>query len=234
MKRVLGIVMLAILTFTSVWVYANEGAPKFTKRNVSIFYDVPDQVIMCQNKAEDMGKGADEFEKTLQKYYGKRFNVLAVQRIHIDENADKRTRDTEKKRLFENEQGAQPIFVKIELVGNSTATDTYQNVFGAQQSITVPTTTIFYLEGIGDKERGDFWSRNTQDDYRPGTLALFGQLWIMEKDTRTLTKHSVEGAIKTMNSFTPPNKYTHPDEYELYLAYYIGDAGKIANIYNKK
>lgn len=233
MKRLFILIATFLFIFAFSTVYAEEKPPAFTKRNAVIFYSIPDQILMCQNKEEDITKGATQFEKTLQKYYKKRFNIISVHRTYIKTDADGKYPIEEKKHLFALSKGAQAIIVKINLLGNSTATDTYQNAFGAKQSITVPTTTIFYSEQLGDASMETFYCFETVRDYRPDTFALFGELWTKKMDDRTLTKNCVEAFIKDANKFIPPNKYTHTDEYNKYLAFYTGNAEEIGKFDRK-
>lgn len=233
MKKIFGFIMMVVFMFSLSTVYATEKTPTFTKKDAIIFYEVPDQILMCQNKQEDMIKGAIEFEKTLKKYYQKRFNVISLQRTYIVPAEDGKYLADEKKKLFDIAQGALPVIVKIDLLGNSTATDTYQNMFGAKKSITVPTTTIEYCEQIGDDAVQTFWYWKKKADYRPETFSIFGDVFAADADARKLTKICVESFIRDVNMFNPPNKYTYPEIYSRYWAFYSGDA-KMLTAMNQK
>lgn len=230
MKKALIFILFLVSIFVCPKVAAEEEAPPFVPRDAVIFYEVPDQILMCQNKQEDMVKGAAQFEKTLKKYYQKRFNVISMERTFIAPAEDGKYPAEEKKKLFEIAKTAVPVIVKIDLLGNSTATDTYQNAFGAQKSITVPTTTISYMESVGNPEDSVFWYWINVSDYRPPTFALFGEVFAKNQNARVLTKNAVEAYIRDVNKFNPPNKYTDPIAYERYLAFYLGDAKKLSDI----
>lgn len=230
MKKALIFILFLVSIFVCPKVAAEEEAPRFVPQDAVIFYEVPDQILMCQNKQEDMVKGAAQFEKTLKKYYQKRFNIISIERIFITPTEDGKYPEEEKKKLFETAKEALPILVKIDLLGNGTATDTYQNAFGAQQSITVPTTTIWYGEAFGYAEDNMFWGWTNTLDYRPPTFALFGEVFAKKQDNRVLTKNAVEAYIRDVNTFNPPNKYTAPLDYEHYLAIYLGNAKKLGDM----
>lgn len=225
MRKIFGLVaaLFMFLTLSFSASYAAEKAPAFEKKDAFIFYEVPDQILMCQNKQEDMVKGAAQFEKMLGKYYKNRFNVIGFERTYIEVGDDDKFPEDEKKKIFVTAQHALPILVRIDLLGNSTATDTYQNGFGAQKTITVPTTTIAYSELFGVREENGFYGYNVVKDYRPGTYSLFGELFTKNTDARTLTKTCVEAFVRDINKYNPPNKYTEPEAYDNYWAAYTGN-----------
>lgn len=67
MKKIFSFIVMVVFMFSLSTVYATEKMPTFTKKDAVIFYEVPDQILMCQNKQEDMIKGAIEFEKNTKK-----------------------------------------------------------------------------------------------------------------------------------------------------------------------
>ena len=231
MKKFILLVSMLLFAFTACSGYAAEKPPKFTKKDAFIFYKVPDQVLMCQNKSEDMTKGAEEFEDTIREYYKKRFNVVGLQRSFIELNSEDKFPEEEKRQMFATAQKASLIMIEINLLGNGTATDTYQNVFGAKQHITVPTTRLQYAEYFGYKPENVLFKQDYGvQDYRPNTMAMFGKLWSNDMNARVLTKNCIEWYMRDVNKFNPPNKYTAPKYYESYIALYTGDANKMHSI----
>lgn len=221
MKKLFCLITIFLCLFSLSASYA-EDAPEFTKKDAYIFYEVSDQILMCQNKQEDMVKGTAEFEKTLLKHYKKRFNVIGFERTYMLIGADEKFPAEEKKKIFDKAQHALPILIKIDLLGNSTATDTYQNTFGAKKTITVPTTTIGYAELFGSPADNAFWGHYIVEDYRPGTYSILGELFANNVEPRKLTKTCLEAFIRDMNKYNPPNKYTDPQGYNDYWAIYTG------------
>lgn len=219
-KLVLFIVLLSfILSFVA---HAEEKAPEFEKKAISLYYDVPDQILMCQNKSESIEKGKVEFEKMLVKYYKKRFNILHVNRVPKFENSI--AYNWNKDIIFKVEQTTMPIVVEIKLLGNGVATDTYQNAFGAQKSVNIITTRLLLNEWLGNNIERSFCLRSygTQE-YRPKSMAFMGNIIVNNMDSRVLTKNCVEWYIRDVNMFNPPNKYTYPVYYATYFSAYKGD-----------
>lgn len=225
------LLFLCIILFATSISYAKETPPEFVKKNITLFYDVQDQILMCQNKEENIVKGQEQFEKILRKYYKSRFNIINVKRISKPENAE----FYDKKALFELPVNQFAIVVKVELWGNGVATDTYQNAFGAKQNINIATTKLNLTEYTGDKDNFIFYERKYGvKDYRPNSFAMFGQLWVKNMDARTLTKNCVNWYIRDVNEFYPPNKYTYPQQYDVYLAFYKGDIVTLHKFYKQK
>lgn len=213
---------------------ASENPPNFIKRDVVLFYKVPDQILMCQTKSEDITKGSVEFEKILKKYYKKRFNIISIQRTNIEYEKDEIYNSEDKKRLFEIAKDSQPIIVEIQLIGNGETVDTYQDVYGAKQSVIVPTTKIFYSETFGYKPDNMFFGWRNVLEYKVPTLSLFGEIFLAKGDYRAQTKVAINAIIKEVNIFDPPNKFTDPVAYNLYLLKYKGDAASISKFVNSK
>lgn len=224
MKKFLMIILMTLFTLLPAVAYA-DNAPDFEKRNAYIFYEVPDQILMCQNKKEDMVKGAKEFEETIAEHYDNRFNIIGIERVKIIREANgKKFNENQKREMIAKANNGVPLILKLELMGNGTATDTYQNLFGAKRSITVQTTKIKYTEYFGLKNENMFLEFTYGTfDYRPNTFAMGGQLWTKNMDARVLTKNCVKWIIRDMNKFNAPNKYTHPDRYENYMNIYTGN-----------
>lgn len=208
-----------------------DDAPEFTKRDVYLFYQVPDQILMCQNKKEDMVEGAKEFEEVLLDHFDNRFNVVATERVQMKFLDNGKFDDLQKKEMFSKAGNVMPIIVELKLMGNGTATDTYQNIFGAKKSITVPTTKIDYTEYFGVKNDNTFYQIHYGTfDYHANTFAMGGQLWSKKMDARVLTKNCVKWIVRDMNKFNAPNKYTNPTAYNRYLAIYTGNIEKLLSM----
>lgn len=231
MKKLVLLITMLFFSFAACTGYAAEKPPKFTKKDAFIFYKVPDQVLMCQNKNDDMIKGTEEFEDTIKDYYKKRFNIVGLKRSFIALNAENKFPEKEKRQMFTTAKTASVIMLEINPIGNGTATDTYQNAFGAKQQITVPTTRIQYIEYFGYEPANVLYQHDYGvQDYRPNTMAMFGKLWTRDMNARVLTKNCVEWYMRDVNKFNPPNKYTAPKHYDYYMALYTGDINKIYSI----
>ena len=136
MKKFLMIILMTLFTLLSAVAYA-DNAPDFEKRNAYIFYEVPDQILMCQNKKEDMVKGAKEFEETIAEHYDNRFNIIGIERVKIIREANgKKFNENQKREMIAKANNGVPLILKLELMGNGTATDTYQTFLG--QSAALP------------------------------------------------------------------------------------------------
>ena len=59
--------------------------------------------------------------------------------------------------------------------------------------------------------------------YRPQSYALGRDLYVANRNDRTLVKNCVRGLIRDIGNFNPPNKYAYPDKYERYSHIYYGD-----------
>ena len=217
-KRIILLFISLLILSLSGTVMANE------KQAVTIFYCVDDTILQAQNSKEDVEKGKVEFEKVFLDNFNKRFDIKGVKRIHkIETTADlKYDRD----QLYNIPANQIPVIVELKVTGIGTETDTYQNVFGAKSNVTVPTVNIHYTEHLGERITGHRYIFKTFDgdfSYRPQSYALGSDLYVANKDDRTLVKNCVRGLIRDIGNFNPPNKYAYPDKYERYSHIYYGD-----------
>ncbi|MBP2636017.1 MAG: hypothetical protein H6Q72_1924 [Firmicutes bacterium] len=218
MKRIVLLFLSLLILSLSGTVMANE------KQAVTIFYCVDDTILQAQNSKEDVEKGKVEFEKAFLDNFDKRFDINGVKRIHkIETSADlKYDRD----QLYNIPANQVPVLVELKVTGLGTETDTYQNAFGAKSNITVPNVNIHYTEYLGERITGHRYMFQTFDgdfSYRPQSYALGRDLYVANKDDRTLVKNCVRGLIRDIGKFNPPNKYAYPDKYERYSHIYYGD-----------
>jgi hypothetical protein len=228
-KRIVLLFLSLLILSLSGTVMANE------KQAVTIFYCVDDTILQAQNSKEDVEKGKVEFEKAFLDNFDKRFNINGVKRIHkIETSADlKYDRD----QLYNIPANQVPVLVEIKVTGLGTETDTYQNAFGAKSNITVPNVNIHYTEYLGERITGHRYMFQTFDNdfsYRPQSYALGRDLYVANKNDRTLVKNCVRGLIRDIGKFNPPNKYAYPDKYERYSHIYYGDYKYIVELTQNK
>ena len=218
MKRIILLFLSLLILSLSGTVMANE------KQAVTIFYCVDDTILQAQNSKENVEEGKIEFEKAFLDNFDKRFDINGVKRIHkIETTADlKYDRD----QLYNIPANQIPVIVELKVTGIGTETDTYQNAFGAKSNITVPNVKIHYTEYLGERITGQRYMLKTVDgdfSYRPQSYALGSDLYVANKDDRTLVKNCVRGLIRDIGKFNPPNKYAYRDKYERYSHIYYGD-----------
>lgn len=218
MKRIVLLFLSLLILSLSGTVIANE------KQAVTIFYCVDDTILQAQNSKGDVEKGKVEFEKVFLDNFHKRFDINGVKRIHkIQTTADlKYDRDE----LYNIPANQVPVLVELKVTGLGTETDTYQNAFGAKSNVTVPTVEIHYTEQLGERITGNRYMFQTFDNdfsYRPQSYAIGRDLYVANKDDRTLVKNCIRGLIRDIGNFNPPNKYAYPDQYERYSHIYYGD-----------
>lgn len=219
MKKIIGFIAIMIVLCLSCAANAAETPPEFKKKQVTIFYDVSDLIIMCQNESENMEKGKVEFEGEIKKYYSARYDVMDIKRAQKLENGK-----YDKTIMFGIPEAQVPLLLIITLEGNGSDVDTYQNIFGAKQSITVETTKVNLGEYIGSRDGAvDLWGGMFGiRSYRPLTSSFGGNIFIANKNQRTQTKNAIKGYLKDINSYNPPNKYTKNSSYEWYILIYQG------------
>lgn len=220
MKKVISFLAMILFTVTSV-VYASGFTP--TKR-VVIFYRVPDTVISCQNGKEDMVKGRKEFEDTLRKNYEKRFIVDDIRPAPTE-------KETAKQYLARVKVGEIPIYVTINLEGQHTVTQTWQNGFGATQTTYAPAVDLNISEyrAYSDNQFHGYGPNSMY--WSPGSVPLgFGYGYITENNARKNTKNAIKYAIESTCTFDESiNKYANPVAYNEEVARYNGDFEVFAN-----
>ena len=220
-KKMLCLAGIALLGMANV-VQAAENIEN--KKRVELIYKVPDAVLQCQNKEENIEEGKKEFEKFLLDQYGKRFNIRKIEYMSLEE----------KYQLPEylNKVGPMesPLLVIIELKGSGTTTDTYQNAFGAKTTVLVPTTKLSVMEALVNRKDGKYGSYSSGTlEYSAGSLALGRDVYVGGTDPRKRTKNAIKDAIKDIcTENTSINKYADPDAYQNEKDRYSGNFYKIA------
>lgn len=211
--------MLLFSTITGV--YANDFTP--TKR-VVIFYRVPDTVISCQNGDEDMVEGRKEFENTLRKFYEKRFIVDDIQPAPVE-------KETAKQYLARVKLGEIPIFMSINLEGQHTISQNWQNAFGATETTYAPAVDLNISEYRAYSDNQFHGYGPVSMYWSPGAMPLgFGYGYITENNARKNTKNAIKFVIESVCTFNKKiNKYANPTEYQKEVARYNGDFEVYAN-----
>lgn len=217
-KKIGCLTLLSLLTCSAVGLCA---APKPSK-HIVLIYKVPDAILMCQNSTEDMVKGQVELEKELQTHYSKRFIVDEIKRAPFTQAMSA----SEYISMVKPTQT--PFVLKLDLVGTGSSTNTFQNVFGAQKSITVPTVKIVRSEHVADPSDMTLYGV-TYDivEYQPNVMPLGGNLY-SSADARKNTKNGVRGYIRDYCTWQGDqiNKYADMAGYNRYSNAYTGDFKK--------
>ena len=229
MKKILLLLCLC-LTLSSADCLAASPAPKPTQR-VFLFYKVADTILQCQNADEDMIAGTEELEKELLSHYGKRFIVQDIKRSPLDFN----TNPAGYRERYPDIKISQKILiVKIELEGEGTSSQMYQNAYGAKTVGIAPTINVHLLESISDTGEGygeqhadseAFYSHDygTQS-YGAGTFAVGRQVYAAQTDPRKNVKNAVRASFRDACDFNQNiNKYAAPAAYESELNRFTGN-----------
>jgi len=202
-KRILLLFILFIFAVSNA--VAKEFVPM---RKVIIFYRVPDTAISCQNGEENMEEGRKEFEKLIKESYAKRFIVSGVRPAP-------NSKQEAKKYIAEVKSDEIPLIMEMEITGQHTISQTYQNVFGAKQTGYAPAIDLKISEWIAypnNEFHGygaiDYW-------WSPGTISLGMGMIVTETNARKNTKNAIKFCIKEICKFKNDiNKYAYPEEYE--------------------
>lgn len=217
MKKLM--ILIISLLCVSICVVCFAEAPASSK-SVKLCYHVDDLVLMAQNDSEDIEKGKIEFEKEIYRHYGKRFIINSITRITSeDEKCDYKTLVAKKKpdeRLF---------MFYIQLAGEGTRVETYQNAFGAQKQAKSKTVKLVLLELMYEEDIQNFSYYNYGLlEYGSGTVALGKDVYVVQKNARKNTKNAVRGAIRDACQFNDTiNKYAEPEMYRREIARFKGD-----------
>lgn len=192
-------------------------------KHVVLFYRVPDTVLSCQNGNEDLEKGRVSFEKMMVSQYSKRFIVDAI--CPAPEN-----RQNAKTYVDLVKTGEIPLYVEINLTGQHTISQKYQNVFGAKTTGYAPAVDLNISEWIA-YPNGEFHGYGPwQLWWSPGTVSMGMGMIMTENNARKNTKNAIRWIVETACTFNDKglNKYTNPEAYENEKIRFLGDFEKWA------
>ena len=206
-----------ILFFVFVFlISANCFAANFMpNKRVHIFYKVPDTILLCQNSKEDLTKGREEFENEVKQAYGKRFIVVGIEPTTVPKTAAEY--------LAMVKPNENPLILTIELKGQRTISQEYQNVFGAKKVGYAPAVDMTIDERIaydcqefhGYGPISVWWS--------PGTIALGGDIYT-QTNARKNTKNAIKWLLQnTCQMNKTINKYAEAEKYKEEEARFKGD-----------
>lgn len=224
MKKVLLMICFIIIAFNAVC-YA--VAPEPTKK-VVLFYRVPDAILQCQNADEDMVAGATELEKELKNHYSKRFIVQEVRKAP----EEKMLPDGYKALIKPNQI---PLIVTIDLEGQGSNVDYYQNAFGAKSAGVSPTINVHLVEALPNRYGNAFsWVDYGVQAYGSGTFAIGRDIFTAQSDPRKNVKNAVRGCFRDACKLNESiNKYANPAAYEREFNRFTGNF-EVASASDKK
>lgn len=204
-----------------IYTYTALAAPKPVK-NIVLMYKVSDEILMCQNSAEDIVAGAKEFEEELRNHYGKRFIVDSVRRLPVESLL---TADDYLKMVKFNEI---PFVLKLKLNGTGNAWVTYQNMFGARVSAELPTVKILREEYTVDRTDCAIYGVSYSEAQYHSNSTAYGGTVYSNTNIRTITKNGIRGYIRDYCTYlgNKINKYADIELYNKYNDYYTGDFKK--------
>ena len=216
------IIILLILFLWSIY-YPSAEAQSPSNKRVVIFYAVSDGVISCQNSDGDLAKGKKQFEDTVRNNYKKRFVVDDIRAIP-------KFQDSASMYLKEVKPGEIPFILVIELKGQHTETQTWQNGFGATVTTEAPAIDFTVGEYIAYPDNQIHGYGPVPLYWSPGCVPIdvsWGA-YLTEKDPRKNTKNAIKFGVERLCTFDKNiNQYTNPKEYEYEIARYNGDFDKI-------
>ena len=224
-KKIFSLVLCFVLLLACNTMVFADG----TKKNVHIFYRVNNNILACQNRDEDIVRGKKEFEETIRKYYEKRFNLKKIEQTPYE----KLSIDYFKNRCSLGEYG---FFITIELEGQSTQTEYYQNGYGAETAVTSPTTLVHLIEfiiipGNDIVYRYDYGTKS----YGKGTIAIGRDVFVADSDPRRNAKGAIEGCLRDACKVDKTiNKYANEGAYKIESWRYAGDFNIIYQIKNEQ
>lgn len=202
-------------------------APEPTKK-VVLFYRVSDAILQAQNSNEDMVAGKEEFEKELKNHYSKRFIVQEIRRATGEPAQPPAYQSTIRANQI-------PLIVKIDLEGEGTTTQLYQNAYGAQATGVAPAINVHLLEAIPSTDGLIFvpYDYGTKS-YSAGTFAVGMNIYAAQTDPRKNVKNAVRGCFRDACKLNEQvNKYVNPLAFDFEMARYTGDFEKCHEIYQK-
>lgn len=205
------ILLVLGLIFISSSVYAAEN----NKKQISIFYRVPDSVLACQNSDGDINKGKEEFEKFLVSSYRRRFIVADIQPCPVEsEEAQWYIAHTKK--------GNVPFLVAINLLGSHMIPQTYQNAFGATIQGSAPAIDLSIAEHIAYPNNEFHGWGPVALSWSRGSFTVGNQVYAYDNDRKN-TKDAIKAAILQSCTERKINKYTNPEEYKIEQIRFNGD-----------
>lgn len=205
MKKIFLLFCLIMLAFNTVYA---ETTPEPTKK-VVLFYRIPDTILQCQNANEDMVAGAIELEKELKNHYSKRFIVQEVRKAP----EGKLLPDGYQALIKPNQI---PLIVTIDLEGQGSKVDYYQNAFGAKSAGVSQTVKVHLVEALPANNSNSFaWIDYGVQAYGAGTFAIGRDIFAAQTDPRKNVKNAVRGCFRDACSFNKNiNKYANPTAYQ--------------------
>lgn len=216
------IIILLILFLWSIY-YPSAEAQSPSNKRVVIFYVVSDGVISCQNSDGDLAKGKKQFEDTVRNNYKKKiccgrysgYPEISRFGFYVFKRGEAR---------------GNTIILVIELKGQHTETQTWQNGFGATVTTEAPAIDFTVGEYIAYPDNQIHGYGPVPLYWSPGCVPIdvsWGA-YLTEKDPRKNTKNAIKFGVERLCTFDKNiNQYTNPKEYEYEIARYNGDFDKI-------
>lgn len=221
---------LVLLTACLLFMLCNvvSAADFQPNKKVVLFYRVSDAILQAQNSDEDMIKGKEEFEKELKDHYSKRFIVQEIRRAAGEPSQPPAYQATIK-------PNQTPFIVKIDLEGEGTSVQNYQNAYGAQATGYAPGVNVHLVEAMPNSAGTEFIPCDYGTKlYSSGTFAVGMGIYAAQTDPRKNTKNAVRGSFRDACKFNDKiNKFVNPLAYELEVARYQGNFEKCREIHNK-
>lgn len=224
MKKLVLLFCFIMLAFNTVYA---ATTPEPTKK-VVLFYRVPDTILQCQNADEDIVAGAAELEKELKNHYSKRFIVQEIRRADGEAAPPSTYQATIKPNQI-------PFIVKIDLAGEDTAVQQYQNAFGAKATGYAPAINIHLIEALPNANGTTFipYDYGTKS-YSAGTFAVGRSVYAAQTDPRKNVKNAVRASFRDACQLNDKiNKYANPMAYDFKNARFKGEFEKCHEIYQK-
>lgn len=203
-----------MLAFNTVYA---ATIPEPTKK-VVLFYRVPDTILQCQNADEDIVAGAAELEKELKNHYSKRFIVQEIRKAP----EEKMLPDGYKALIKPNQI---PLIVTIDLEGQGSNVDYYQNAFGAKSAGVSQTVNVHLVEALPASNNNSFaWIDYGVQAYGAGTFAIGRDIFAAQTDPRKNVKNAVRGCFRDACKLNESiNKYANPAAYEKEVNRFTGN-----------
>lgn len=214
MKKLFLLFCFIMLAFNTVYA---ATTPEPTKK-VVLFYRVPDAILQCQNADEDMVAGAIELEKELKNHYSKRFIVQEIRKAP----EEKMLPDGYKALIKPNQI---PLIVTIDLEGQGSNVDYYQNAFGAKSAGVSQTVNVHLVEALPASNNNSFaWIDYGIQAYGAGTFAIGRDIFAAQTDPRKNVKNAVRGCFRDACKLNESiNKYANPAAYEKEVNRFTGN-----------